>query len=159
MSPALRVSFFGVPHRGEDLRGLLDGGDLGPAPLLEELDTRGVVQSGRRVCPEKRREALPVGQRRRAGAVRELGIPKNSGGFFGNSQKIWRVFLGVPSGIPKKIGVLGEVFGNFGDCGNGIRNSLGFGFFFLRVLWWNFGILGMGILGIGMEMGMGISGI
>lgn len=50
-----------VTHRGEDLSGLLDGGDLGPLPLLEELHTCGVVQRGRRVRTEERGEALTVG--------------------------------------------------------------------------------------------------
>lgn len=61
-----------MTHGGEDLGGLLDGGDLGPLPLLEELHTCGVVQRGGRVCAEEGGEALTVGQSRRAGAVREL---------------------------------------------------------------------------------------
>lgn len=59
-------------YRGEDLRGLLDGGDLGPAPLLEELDAGGVVEGGRGVGAEEGGEALAVGQGGGAGAVREL---------------------------------------------------------------------------------------
>lgn len=59
-----------MTHGGEDLGGLLDGGDLGPLPLLEELHAGGVVQRGGRVRAEERGEALAVGQSRRAGAVR-----------------------------------------------------------------------------------------
>lgn len=62
-----------MTHGSEDLGGLLDGGDLCPLPLLEELHACGVVQRGRRVRAEKRGEALAVGQSRRAGAVRQLG--------------------------------------------------------------------------------------
>lgn len=67
-----------VTHGSEDLRGLLDGGDLGPLPLLEELHARGVVQRGRRVRAEERGEPPPVGQSRRAGAVRELRHNNNN---------------------------------------------------------------------------------
>lgn len=48
--------------RGEDFRGLLDGGDARPLPLLEELHPGGVVERGRRVRPEEGGEALTVGQ-------------------------------------------------------------------------------------------------
>ena len=61
-----------MTHRREDLGGLLDGGDFGPLPLLEELHTRGVVQRGRRVGAEEGGEALAVGERGGAGAVGEL---------------------------------------------------------------------------------------
>ena len=50
------------PHRGEDLSGLLDGGDLLPAPLLEEFHPGGIVECGRRVSSEERRKALSVRQ-------------------------------------------------------------------------------------------------
>lgn len=51
-------------HRGEDLSGLLDGGDLPPAPLLKELHPGGIVECGRRMSSKERRETLPVGQGR-----------------------------------------------------------------------------------------------
>ncbi|GCC41850.1 hypothetical protein chiPu_0025611, partial [Chiloscyllium punctatum] len=60
------------PYRGEDFCGLLNGGDLRPAPPLEELDPGGVVEGGGRVGPEEGGEALAVGESRRAGTVREL---------------------------------------------------------------------------------------
>lgn len=75
-----------MTHGGEDLGGLLDGGDLGPLPLLEELYARGVVQRGRRVRAEEGGEALTVGQSRRAGAVREL---KQESGEGEKKEKIW----------------------------------------------------------------------
>ena len=58
-----------MTHRREDLGGLLDGGDLGPLPLLEELHAGGVVQRGRGVGAEEGGEALTVGERRGAGAI------------------------------------------------------------------------------------------
>ena len=51
---------------------MLNGGDLGPFPLLEELHPGGVVQRGRRVGAEEGGETLSVRQSRRAGAVRQL---------------------------------------------------------------------------------------
>lgn len=58
--------------RGEDFGRLLDGGDAGPLPLLEELHAGGVVERGRRVRAEEGGEALTVGQSWRAGAVGQL---------------------------------------------------------------------------------------
>lgn len=58
--------------RGEDFCRLLNGGDAGPLPLLEELHPGGVVQGGRRVRSEEGGESLAVGQRRGAGAVGQL---------------------------------------------------------------------------------------
>ena len=58
---------------GEDFSSLLDGGDAGPLPLLEELHPGGVVKGGRRVRAEEGGEALAVGQGRRAGAIGQLG--------------------------------------------------------------------------------------
>lgn len=57
---------------GEHFSRLLDGGDAGPLPLLEELHSGGVVKGGRGVRAEEGGEALAVGQRRRAGAVGQL---------------------------------------------------------------------------------------
>lgn len=57
---------------GEDFSRLLDGGDAGPFPLLEELHPGGVVQGGRWVRAEEGGEALAVGQRRGAGAIGQL---------------------------------------------------------------------------------------
>lgn len=57
---------------GEDFSGLLDGGDAGPLPLLEELYPGGVVKGGRRVRAEEGGEALAVGQGRWAGAIGQL---------------------------------------------------------------------------------------
>lgn len=51
-------------HRREDFSGLLDRGYLAPLPLLEELDTGGVVQRGRGVCAEEGGESLAVGESR-----------------------------------------------------------------------------------------------
>lgn len=39
-------SGLGAPYRGEHLCGLLDGSNLGPAPLLEELHAGWVMQRG-----------------------------------------------------------------------------------------------------------------
>lgn len=51
---------------------LLNGGDLGPFPLLEELHSSGVVQCGRWMSTEEGGETLAVGQRWRTGAIRQL---------------------------------------------------------------------------------------
>lgn len=51
---------------------MLNGGNLGPFPLLEELNSGGVVQCCGWMSPEECREALAVGQRRRAGAIGQL---------------------------------------------------------------------------------------
>lgn len=61
-----------LTYRSEDLSGLLDGGDLGPAPLLEELYASGIMQRGGGVCSEECGKALTVGERWRAGAVGQL---------------------------------------------------------------------------------------
>lgn len=57
---------------GEHFSRLLDGGDAGPLPLLEELHSSGIVQGGRRMSAEEGGKTLAVGQSRRAGAVRQL---------------------------------------------------------------------------------------
>lgn len=66
------VTFCQETHRGEDLSGLLNGGDLGPLPLLKELHPGGVVQRCGRMRAEEGGKALAVGQSRRAGAVGQL---------------------------------------------------------------------------------------
>lgn len=58
-----------VTHRGENFRSLLDGGDLSPFPLLKELNPGGVVEGGRRMGTEERREALTVGESWRTGTI------------------------------------------------------------------------------------------
>lgn len=76
--PSINIIYFKIRRRlkgtdgGEDFSRLLDGGDAGPFPLLEELHPGGVVQGGRRVRAEEGGEALAVGQRRGAGAVGQL---------------------------------------------------------------------------------------
>lgn len=67
-----KKSVWSTTDRGEDFSGLLDSGDAGPLPLLEELHPGGVVQGGRWVRPEEGGEALAVGQSRGAGAVGQL---------------------------------------------------------------------------------------
>lgn len=52
-----------APYRGEDLCGLLNGGDLGPAPLFEELHTGRVVERGRGMCAKEGGETLAIGKR------------------------------------------------------------------------------------------------
>lgn len=58
---------------GEDFGGLLDGGNAGPLPLLEELHPGGVVKGGRRVRAEEGGKALAIWQGWRAGAIGQLG--------------------------------------------------------------------------------------
>jgi len=68
-----------VLDRGnEHLLGLLQDGDSGPAELLHELDARRVVDDGRRMRAEQRREAPSIGERGRACAVAELRKPSQS---------------------------------------------------------------------------------
>lgn len=51
---------------------MLDGGDLGPAPLLEELYAGWVMQRGGGVRSEECGKALSIGERWRTGAVGQL---------------------------------------------------------------------------------------
>lgn len=67
-----KKNVYSTTDRGEDFSCLLDGGDAGPLPLLEELHPSGVMQGGRRVRPKEGGEALAVGQSRGAGAVGQL---------------------------------------------------------------------------------------
>jgi len=55
--------------RREDFLSLLDRSDPRPAELLEQFDSRRIVESCRRMCPEEQTKTFPLRQRRRTRSV------------------------------------------------------------------------------------------